>query len=65
MYFSALLDTIGGTPNPAWNDGFNNFLSKNYSAQGEANCTTMNTRREAERLLKDRVHDCGCESFFN
>lgn len=55
MYFSAVFDTVGSSVNAAWNDGFNNFLSKNYSAQGDASCTTMNTRREAERLLKDRI----------
>jgi hypothetical protein len=55
MYFSAVFDTAGGQVNPAWNDGFNDFLRKTYSAEGLANCTTMNTVREAERLLRDRI----------
>jgi hypothetical protein len=55
MYFSAVFDTAGWQVNPAWNDAFNDFLRKTYSAEGEANCTTMNTVREAERLLRDRV----------
>lgn len=55
MYFSAVFDTAGGLPNPAWNDAFNDFLRKTYSANGDATCTIMNTVREAERLLKDRV----------
>ena len=28
MYFSAVFDTVGSSVNAAWNDGFNNFLSK-------------------------------------
>lgn len=55
MYFSAVFDTSGSLINKAWNDSFNEFLRKTYSAEGEAGCTIMNTVREAERLLKDRV----------
>ena len=55
MYFSAVFDTAGWQVNPAWNDGFNDFLRKTYAAEGEAQCTTMSTVREAERLLHDRV----------
>ncbi len=55
MYFSAVFDTAGWQVNPAWNDSFNDFLRKTYAAEGEANCNTMNTVREAERLLRDRV----------
>jgi hypothetical protein len=54
-YFSAVFDTGGWQPVPAWNNAFNNFLRKNYGAEGEANCTSMNTVREATRLLHDRV----------
>jgi hypothetical protein len=55
MYFSAVFDSEGARLNPKWNDAFNDFLRKNYSAEGEANCTMMNTSREANQLLKDRV----------
>lgn len=55
MYFSAVFDTAGALINPKWNDSFNEFLRKTYSAEGEAQCTIMNTVREAEQLLKDRV----------
>ncbi|MGH9906683.1 MAG: hypothetical protein ACRD8U_13995, partial [Pyrinomonadaceae bacterium] len=55
MYFSAVFDTVGTLVNPAWNDAFNDFLRKNYSAEGEASCTTLNTRREAQRHLEERV----------
>src|SRR6185312_12982708 len=55
MYFSAVFDTEGSSVNPRWNDAFNDFLRKNYSAEGEARCTSMNTSREANQLLKDRV----------
>jgi hypothetical protein len=54
-YFSAVFTTSSSRPDPAWNNGFNNFLRKNYGAEGEANCTSMNTVREATRLLHDRV----------
>ena len=54
-YFSAVFDTTGSQSNPAWNNAFNNFLRKNYGAEGEANCTSMNTVREATQLLHDRV----------
>ena len=54
-YFSAVFDTSSSQPDPAWNNAFNNFLRKNYSAEGEANCTSLNTVREATRLLHDRV----------
>jgi len=47
MYFSAVFDSVGALPDPKWNNAFNNFLSKNYAAEGEATCTTMNTVREA------------------
>ena len=55
MYFSAVFDTSGAMVNPKWNDSFNEFLRRTYSAEGEASCTMMNTVREAERLLRDRV----------
>ena len=55
MYFSAVFDTAGWQVSPAWNDAFNDFLRKTYAAEGEANCNTMNTVREAERLLRDRI----------
>ena len=55
-YFSAVFDTTGSRVDPAWNNAFNNFLRKNYAAEGDANCTSMNTMREAARLLKDRVY---------
>lgn len=55
MYFSAVFDSVGVQPDPKWNNAFNNFLSKNYAAEGEATCTIMNTVREAERTLKARV----------
>jgi hypothetical protein len=55
MYFSAVFDTPGALINPRWNDSFNEFLRKNYSAEGEAQCTIMNTVREAEFNLKARV----------
>lgn len=55
MYFSAVFETAGWQPAPALNNAFNNFLRKNYGAEGEANCTSMNTLREATRLLRDRV----------
>ncbi|HEV2830177.1 MAG TPA: hypothetical protein VGW76_21435 [Pyrinomonadaceae bacterium] len=55
-YFSAVFDTIGSRVDPAWDNAFNNFLKKNYGAEGLANCTSMNTMREAARLLKDRVY---------
>jgi hypothetical protein len=54
-YFSAVFDTSGSRLDPAWNNAFNNFLRKNYRAEGDANCTSMNTVREATRLLHDRV----------
>jgi hypothetical protein len=54
-YFSAVFDTSGSRIDPAWNNAFNNFLRKNYGAEGDANCTSMNTVREATRLLHDRV----------
>jgi hypothetical protein len=54
-YFSAVFATSGSRPDPARNNGFNNFLRKNYGAEGEANCTSMNTEREATRLLHDRI----------
>lgn len=57
MYFSAVFDTQGALPNPKWNDGFNEFLNKQYSFRPEvdATCTTMNTTREAEAVLNARV----------
>lgn len=55
MYFSAVFATAGWLVNPAWNAAFNDFLRKTYAAEGEATCTTMNTFREAERLLRDRL----------
>ena len=55
MYFSAVFDTTGWQVNPTWNDAFNDFLRNTYAAEGEANCNTMNTVREAERLLRDRI----------
>jgi len=55
MYFSAVFDTTGALVNPKWNDSFNEFLRKTYSAEGEAQCTIMNTVREAERNLKARI----------
>jgi hypothetical protein len=55
MYFSAVFDTVGALNNQAWNDAFNGFLRKTYSAEGLAQCTIMNTVREAERNLKARV----------
>ncbi len=55
-YFSAVFDTKGSRVDPAWDNAFNNFLKKNYGAEGIADCTSMNTRREAEQLLKDRVY---------
>lgn len=55
MYFSAVFDTPGALINPRWNDSFNEFLRKNYSAEGEAQCTIMNTVREAEFNLKARI----------
>jgi hypothetical protein len=54
-YFSAVFATSSSRPDPAWNNGFNNFLRKNYGAEGEANCTSMNTEREATRLLHERI----------
>jgi hypothetical protein len=54
-YFSAVFDSSGALVNPAWDSAFNNFLKKNYAAEGLANCTSMNTVREATRLLHDRV----------
>ncbi len=54
-YFSAVFDTSGPLVNPAWDSAFNNFLRKNYGAEGLANCTSMATVREATRLLHDRV----------
>jgi hypothetical protein len=54
-YFSAVFDTSGSRVDPAWDNAFNNFLKKNYGAEGLANCTSMNTVREATRLLHDRV----------
>ena len=55
MYFSAVFDTAGALVDPRWNDSFNDFLSKTYSAEGLVTCTIMNTVREAERNLKARV----------
>ncbi|MGH9948728.1 MAG: hypothetical protein ACRD6X_16260 [Pyrinomonadaceae bacterium] len=55
MYFSAVFDTVGFRALPEWNDAFNDFLRKNYSAEGIANCTSMNTNREAQQLLNSRV----------
>ena len=54
-YFSAVFDTSGSRVNPAWDNAFNNFLKKNYGAEGLATCTSMATVREATRLLHDRV----------
>ncbi|HEX7294191.1 MAG TPA: hypothetical protein VF251_00480, partial [Pyrinomonadaceae bacterium] len=54
-YFSAVFDTSEYRPDPAWDNAFNNFLKKNYGAEGLANCTSMATVREATRLLHDRV----------
>ncbi len=54
-YFSAVFDSSGPLVNPAWDNAFNNFLKKNYGAEGLSNCTSMNTVREATRLLHDRV----------
>ena len=54
-YFSAVFDTSGSRLDPAWNNAFNNFLRRNYGAEGDANCTSMNTVREATGLLHDRV----------
>lgn len=54
-YFSAVFDTSGSRVDPAWDNAFNNFLKKNYGADGLANCTSMATVREATRLLHDRV----------
>ena len=54
-YFSAVFDSSGSLVDPAWDNAFNNFLKKNYGAEGLANCTSMNTVREATRLLHDRV----------
>jgi hypothetical protein len=54
-YFSAVFDTSGSRVDPAWDNAFNNFLKKNYGAEGLANCTSMATVREATRLLHDRV----------
>jgi hypothetical protein len=57
MYFSAVFDTVGALPIPAWNDAFNEFLRKTYGIQPEVEptCTIMNTVREAERNLNARV----------
>lgn len=57
MYFSAVFDTAGALVNPKWNDAFNEFLNKRYGfrAEVEATCTTLNTVREAERILNARV----------
>ena len=55
MYFSAVFDTMGALINPAWNGAFNDFLRKTYGAEGEATCTGLNTRREAQRNLEARV----------
>jgi hypothetical protein len=55
MYFSAVFDTAGGRVDPKWNDSFNEFLRKTYSAEGEAQCVTLNTVREAEYNLKARI----------
>jgi hypothetical protein len=54
-YFSAVFDSSGALVNPAWDNAFNNFLKKNYGAEGLSTCTSMNTVREATRLLHDRV----------
>ena len=54
-YFSAVFDTSGSRVDPAWDNAFNNFLKKNYGAEGLATCTSMATVREATRLLHDRV----------
>ncbi|HEY7783808.1 MAG TPA: hypothetical protein VIB00_03735, partial [Pyrinomonadaceae bacterium] len=54
-YFSAVFDTREYRPDPAWDNAFNNFLRKNYGAEGLANCTSMATVREATRLLHNRV----------
>ena len=55
IYFSAVFDTVGALNNEKWNDAFNDFLRKNYSAEGLVTCTVLNTVREAERNLKARV----------
>jgi len=60
-YFSAVFDTSGSRVDPAWDNAFNNFLKKNYGAEGLANCTSMNTVREATRLLHDRVRRAACQ----
>ena len=62
MYFSAVFPSSGSRVDPAWDNAFNNFLRKNYAAEGDANCTSMNTRREAEQLLKDRVYGLRVQS---
>ncbi|HTG94560.1 MAG TPA: hypothetical protein VL866_18335 [Pyrinomonadaceae bacterium] len=54
-YFSAVFDSSGALVNPAWDNAFNNFLKKNYGAEGLSTCTSMATVREATRLLHDRV----------
>src|SRR6202008_2199622 len=54
-YFSAVFQTSSSRPDPAWDNAFNNFLKKNYGAEGLTNCTSMNTAREAKQLLHDRV----------
>ncbi len=54
-YFSAVFATSGSHVDPGWDNAFNNFLKKNYGAEGLANCTSMNTVREATQLLHDRV----------
>jgi hypothetical protein len=54
-YFSAVFDSSGPLVNPAWDNAFNNFLKKNYGAEGLSTCTSMATVREATRLLHDRV----------
>ncbi len=57
MYFSDVFDSAGSRLNPKWNDAFNEFLFKTYGfrPEVEATCTIMNTKKEAEAILKARV----------
>lgn len=57
MYFSAVFDTTSPHNYQALGNAFNDFLRKRYGfePQVEATCTPMNTVREANQLLKDRV----------
>ena len=56
-YFSAVFDTNNWDPKREWSDGFNGFLKNKFGfdPQIDATCTTMNTVREANQLLKSRV----------